>query len=78
MRRVSPATLSGKITLIDPAQNLVVVETPNGVTLDRIVTLKPRINSGDQTITLKDPIGDINRTISVKTLGSVSGKSIKR
>ncbi len=43
-----------------------------------VVTPKTRINSGDQTITLKDPIGDINRTISVKTLGSVSGKSIKR
>jgi hypothetical protein len=60
-----PETLSGKITKIDPDQNLVVVETSDGVPFDMVVTTKTRIESGDQGITLKDLTRDMNKTVRV-------------
>ena len=62
----APETLSGKITMVDPAQNLMVVETPNGVNFDMIVTSKTRIKSGNQALTLKELTQDSNKTVSVK------------
>jgi hypothetical protein len=61
-----PETLSGKIAMVDPDRKLVVIEAPDGVTFDMVVTTKTRIKSGDQTITIKDLTRDMNKTVSVK------------
>lgn len=60
-----PETLSGKITSVDADQNLVVVETTDGVPFDMVVTPKTRITSGDQGIALKDLARDTNATVWV-------------
>lgn len=59
-------TLSGKITMVDPDQKLIIVAAPDGVTFDMVVTAKTRIQSGGQTITLKDLTRDTDKTVSVK------------
>ena len=67
-RRLSawkPETLSGTITKVDPGQDLMVVQTRDGVTFDMILTAKTRIKSGDRVITLKDLTRDTNKTVSV-------------
>lgn len=61
-----PETLSGKITMVEPGQKLVVVETPDGVSFDMVVTAKTRIRAGDRAITLKDLTQDMNKTVSVQ------------
>ena len=59
-------TLSGKITMVDPAHKLVVVEPSDGVPFDMVVTAKTRIKAGDQAIALKDLTREMNRTVSVR------------
>jgi hypothetical protein len=67
MRSVWPAeTLSGKITMVDPARKLVVVEPSDGVPFDMVVTANTRIKAGDQAIALKDLTREMNRTVSVR------------
>jgi hypothetical protein len=61
-----PETLSGKIAMVDPNRKLAVVETPDGVTYDMVVTAKTRIKSGAQAVALKDLTLDLNKTVSVK------------
>ena len=61
-----PDTLSGKISMVDPDRKLVVVETPDGIPFDLVLTTRTRIKSGDRAITLKDLTGDTNKTVSVK------------
>jgi len=66
-RNAWPAeTLSGKITMVDPAQNLVVVQTPDGVPFDMVLTPRTLIDSGNQRVTMKDLSGDINQNVSVR------------
>ena len=48
----APETLEGKIAMVDPARKLVVVETPNGVPFDMVVTAKTRIDLGNRAVTL--------------------------
>jgi hypothetical protein len=60
-----PETLSGTIMKVDPDQNLVVVQTSDGVPFDMVVNAKTRIKSGDRSLTLKDLIRDMNKTVSV-------------
>ncbi|HTW95158.1 MAG TPA: hypothetical protein VMB03_13685 [Bryobacteraceae bacterium] len=59
-------TLSGTISMIDPALNTVVVQTSGGVPFDMVVTRNTRIESGNQTLTLQDLQQDTNRTVSVR------------
>jgi hypothetical protein len=59
-------SLSGKITQVDPTRKLVVVETPEGIPFDLLITAKTRITSGGHTVTLEELTGDTNRTVSVK------------
>ena len=59
-------TLSGKITIVDPGEKLVVLQTPDGVSYDMLVGAKTRILSGDQSLTLRDLAADRNRSASVK------------
>jgi hypothetical protein len=67
MRTAWPSeTLSGKITMVDPAQKLLVVQTSDGIPFDMLLTGRTRIRSGDQSVTLQDLSGDTNKTVSVK------------
>jgi len=61
-----PETLSGKIILVDPAKNLVVVTGPHGATFDMRVTSSTKIRSGGQTLTLKDLNRDQQKNVSVE------------
>lgn len=60
-----PETLSGKIMMVDPAQNLVVVQTSDGTPFDMVVTPRTRIESGDQRVSLSTLSGDTNQSVSV-------------
>jgi hypothetical protein len=73
----APETLSGNITMVDPAQNLMVVETPNGVPFDMVVTSKTRIQFGAQALTLKDLTRDSNKTVSVRFIPERRGDVAK-
>jgi hypothetical protein len=59
-------TLSGKITVADPVQKVVVVKTSDGVPYDIEITAKTRIRSGDQTLRMSDLTQDINKQVSVE------------
>ena len=61
-----PETLSGKIAMVDPDRKLAVVETPDGVSYDMVVTAKTRIKSGAEAIALKDLTRDLNKDVSVR------------
>ena len=61
-----PETLSGKISVVNADRRLVVVETPDGVPYDMVVTGKTRIKSGDQAVSLKELTQDTNKSVSVK------------
>jgi hypothetical protein len=66
-RKAWPAeTLAGKIMMVDPNQNLVVVETPDGVPFDILITPRTRINSTGQRVTLNNLSQDVNQNVSVK------------
>ena len=58
-------TMTGKITMVDPGQNLLVV-TYQGVPFDMVVTPNTRIRSGDQALTLKDLQQDQNKGVSLR------------
>lgn len=59
-------TLSGRITMVDPTEKLVVVKAPDGVLFDMVVTAKTVIKSGDHTIGLQELSRDLNKNASVK------------
>jgi len=61
-----PEKLFGKIAMVDPNLKLAVVETPDGVLYDMVVTAKTRIKSGAQAITLKDLTQDLNKAVLVQ------------
>lgn len=61
-----PETLSGKITMVDPTQKLLVVRTSDGVSYDIVVTPGTRIESGSQAVTIQDLNADLNKTVSVR------------
>jgi hypothetical protein len=60
-----PETLSAKIAMVDPDRKRVILETPDQVTYDMVVTSKTRIKSGGQVLTLKDLSWDKNKAVSV-------------
>ncbi|HTQ53262.1 MAG TPA: hypothetical protein VMI94_02315 [Bryobacteraceae bacterium] len=59
-------TLSGKIMMVKPAQDLAVVKGPDGVPFDMIVTHRTRIEAGNQKLTLADLQADTSRNVSVR------------
>ena len=61
-----PETLSGKITMVDAAAKLMVVEGPGGVSFDMVVTPKTRIESGNQSLKLQDLTQRTNQSVSVQ------------
>ena len=55
VERVWPAeTLSSRIMMVKPDQQLMVVQAAGGVSFDIVVMPETRIESGSQTIRLKD------------------------
>jgi hypothetical protein len=61
-----PETLSGTITMVDPAIKTVVIQTSDGIPFDMVVTGNTRIESGDRAITLQDLRQDMNKGVSVR------------
>jgi len=61
-----PETVTGQIANVDPAKTLLVVQTPDGVPYDMVVTRKTKIESGNRAITLEDLTRDRNRKVSVR------------
>ena len=67
VRSVWPAeTLSGQITMVDPAIKTVVIQTAGGVPFDMVVTRNTRIESGNRAITFQDLQQDMNKAVSVR------------
>jgi hypothetical protein len=64
--RWPPETLSGKITMVDPARRLVVVQDSSGVPFDMVVSRSTRIKSASRTVNWNDLNSDLNRNASIK------------
>jgi hypothetical protein len=62
----APETLSGKITMVDPARKLVVVQDSSGVPFDMVVSRSTRIKSASGTVKLSDLNSDLNRNASIR------------
>lgn len=52
--------------MVDPGKKVVVIQTPNGIPFDMVVTAKTGITSGHHTLTLADLTRDANKAVSVK------------
>jgi hypothetical protein len=61
-----PETLSGKISMVDAAEKLVVVEDASGVPFDMMITPRTHIESGDQALPFKDLTEYRNKSVSIK------------
>jgi hypothetical protein len=69
-----PETLAGKIMMVDPAKNLVIVKGPDGVPFDMVVTPSTRITSGDHDrLALKDLKLDNLKSVSVRFIPERAG-----
>jgi hypothetical protein len=66
-------TLAGKIMLVIPAKNLVIVKGPDGVPFDLRVTPATRIESGDRKIALKSLNEDLQKGVSVRYVPERAG-----
>jgi hypothetical protein len=61
-----PETLSGKITMVDPALKLVVVQDSSGVPFDIKINASTHIKSANGMLNLSDLNSDSNRNASIK------------
>jgi hypothetical protein len=61
-----PETLSGKIFMVEPDRNLVVVKGPDGVPFDMVVSRRTHIESGSEAITLKNLAQYQNKNASIR------------
>jgi hypothetical protein len=68
-----PETLSGKITMVDPALKLVVLQDPSGVPFDIVVNRSTHIKSANGSLSLKDLSSDVNRDASIKFIPESRG-----
>ena len=66
-------TLSGKIAMVDPQQNLLVVTDSSGTPFDLKVTHATAIRSGSERLTLDQLNGDVNHNVSVRFIPERSG-----
>ncbi len=69
--------LTGKITMVDPGNKLVVVQTPDGVLYDMLVTAKTVIRSADHSMGLHELSQDVNKSVSVKFIPERRGDVAK-
>jgi len=56
--------LTGKITMVDPSQHLIVVNY-QGVPFDMVVERNTRIESGNQKLTLDQLSSDLNKDVTI-------------
>lgn len=68
-----PETLAGKIMMVVPAKDLVIVQGPDGVPFDLRVTPTTHIESGDHKIALKDLNQDTQKAVSVRYVPERAG-----
>ena len=68
-----PETLAGRIMMVIPAKNLVIVKGSDGVPFDMRVTTATRIESGDHEIALKNLIVDMQKGVSVRYVPERAG-----
>ena len=61
-----PETLTGKITMVDPAEHLVVVQDADGVPFDMVVTHATQIRSGNQRLNLGSLTPDAQKTVTLR------------
>jgi len=61
-----PETISGKVTMVDPQQRLVVIQDSDGVPFDMVVTGKTHIESGNEAVPLQDLSQYQNRNVSIR------------
>ncbi len=61
----APETLSGKITMVDPARSLVIVQDSNGVPFDIMVNRSTRIQSANGSLNLDTLNSDVNHNASI-------------
>jgi len=69
----SPVTFSGTISMVDPAERLVVVRDSTGVPFDVVVTHATRIRSGDQKLTLPELAAQTDKAVSVTLIPEKRG-----
>jgi hypothetical protein len=72
-----PETLSGKITMVDPALKLVVVQDSSGVPFDIKVSSSTRIKSANGMLNLSDLNSDLNRNASINFVPESRGDIAK-
>lgn len=70
-------TLSGKITMVDPALKLIVVQDSTGVPFDIKVSGSTHIKSATGMLNLSDLNSDLNRNASVKFVPESRGDIAK-
>jgi len=58
--------ISGKVTMVDPQQKLVVIEDSDGVPFDMVVTRKTHIESGSEAVSLRDLNQYQNKNVSIR------------
>jgi len=61
-----PESLSGTITMVDPARNLLVVAGPDQVPYDMVITHKTRIQSGDQPVSVNNLMDYKDKPVSIR------------
>jgi len=68
-----PETLAGKIMMVVPAKDLVIVQGPGGVPFDLRVTSATHIESRDHKIALKKLNQDTQKAVSVRYVPERAG-----
>lgn len=68
-----PETLAGKIIMVVPAKNLVIVNGPDGVPFDMRVTPATHIEAGTHKVALKDLNQDIQKGVSIRYVPERAG-----
>jgi hypothetical protein len=66
-------TLKGRVVMVDPAQHLVVVKSPEGVPFDMRLTSSTRIQSGAQKVPLEELNLLMDKNVSVRFRPKRSG-----
>ena len=69
----APVTLTGKIIMVDPAQHLVIVKSPQGVPFDLILTGSTLIRSEDRNLTPDNRKLTMDKNVSARFRPERSG-----
>ena len=69
----APETVTGKIMTVDPARNLLIIQTSDNVPFDMVVKRTTKIDQGARALTLEQMRADTNKTVSVRFIPERSG-----